>query len=214
MRSRPFWIFLILGLVSCSAAKQSEETGAPVQHYESERPTQQEITLPADWQLIDSIPIRTSPDYTSSGCHSNIPSADHAQMEDRIARYLVEEDTVYLDRVRSIFWPYGSYDGCKYEYQDLTDVQRMTLHSYYALDTGATVELKNKHFYEAIPSLYEKLVDGKPFVYVNQQSQITGAGGYFFPGDNKTRPINIYGYKLELETKQIITDLVKTLEFE
>lgn len=211
---RPLWIFLLLGLMSCSVAKQSEEAGPPGHHYESERPAQPEIPIPTDWQFIDSIPVRTSPDFASSGCQSSIPSADHAQIEDQIARYLVGEDTVYLDRVRSIYWPYASYDGCKYEYRDLTDAQRMTLHSYYALDTGATVDLKSKHFYEAIPSLYEKRVDGKHFVYVNQQSQITGAGGYFFPGDSKTRPVNIYGYQLELETKQSITDLVKTMEFE
>ena len=117
---------------ACSGTAQTGEITSVSQPQKDQRPPTPQIQVPQDWKFIDSIPIRLTPDYPAQDCQTSIPVANHQSIEDKLVRYQVGNDTLYLDRTRAIFWPYGSYDGCKYLHQSLSDSSRTLLHAYIA----------------------------------------------------------------------------------
>ena len=151
--------------------------------------------FPSHWTALDSIPISASPDYPAASCL--VPSLDHASLSQPMARFLVGDDTLYVDEVRSFYWGYGSHSGCKLLYQEITDSLRQALNTYYDLDSGATIPNRDRHFYRAFPTLTPVRIGNREFMYVYQATYpVRGATGMFFAGNDSLPPFNIYGYGL------------------
>ena len=167
--------------------------------------------IPEEWEFIDSIPISESPEFPSEGCV--FPTLEHSKVPGMLARYLFQEDTIYIDRIRAIYWPVGSKDGCKMLYSEMDDALRKRMATYYDPDNGFTSDQKERGLYGDIPILF--LVDhlGCIFTYVNHSITRDGASGMFFPGDAMTPPLNVYGYAWELQTKKEVFAFIAGMEF-
>ena len=198
---------LLLPLACMGPAQQVESTLPAL-----EVPVQGGIAAPAHWERLDSVPIASLPEPVAAGCARD-PLPPEA-FEGMAAAYRVGEDTVYVERERSIYWAWGSYGGCAMAYEPADSNGRMELRRYYDLDSGATRKEYERYKHEAIPSLDLIERGGKEFTYVNQSSDMhPGPSGMFFPGDAKSAPLNVFGYRLHYEAKQEIFDFIKGLEF-